>query len=74
MINQLQNPTMHVRFQGQSFDLPLRNLDLGHHSFDSDIYRILAKQLNVERKQLNGYVVERHANGNMTVRPEAIFG
>jgi hypothetical protein len=49
---------LHVRFEGQSRDIAFHVLDVG--------------DLNPQR--LARYVVERHANGNITVRPEAVFG
>ncbi len=71
----LQNvPWLHVRFEGRSYDLPLADLDLGPISPDEDVRRALAGYLDVKQRDLAHYVVERHANGNMTVRPEAVFG
>jgi hypothetical protein len=34
----------------------------------------LAGYLDVAARDLSRYVIERHANGNLTVRPEAVFG
>ena len=70
----LQQRILHIRIAGQSQDLVLRNLDLNQYSTDKQIRRALASHLDVSLKMLNAYVIERHANGNMTVRPEAIFG
>jgi hypothetical protein len=30
--------------------------------------------LEVPQAKLRGYVIDRHETGNMTVRPEAVFG
>ena len=68
------NNTMHVRFEGRSFDLPLSDLDVGVSSTDQDVKRELAGYLNVRVQQLQDYVIDRHQTGNVTVRPEAIFG
>jgi len=70
----LQQRILHIRIAGQSQDLALRDLDLNQYSHDKHIRQALARYLEVSLKMLNGYVIERHANGNMTVRPEAIFG
>ena len=71
----LQNvPWLHIRFEGRSYDLPLADLDLGPLSTDDDVRTALAGYLLVSVRTLAHYVVERHANGNMTVRPEAVFG
>lgn len=65
---------IHVRFEGCSWDLPFGALDLGDLSSDNDVRQALARYLDVPAAKLAAYVVERHANGNITVRPEAVFG
>lgn len=71
----LQNaPMLHIRYEGRSYDVPLTDLDLGPLSTDDDVRTALARYLDVSTRSLRSYVVERHATGNMTVRPEAIFG
>jgi hypothetical protein len=65
---------LHVRYDGRSWDLLLTDLDLGPYSSDEDVRQALARHLNVPVANFRLYVIERHANGNMTVRPEAIFG
>ena len=65
---------VHVRFAGRSFDVPLASLDLGSVSADGHVKRAVARHLNVPEFKLDAYVVDRHANGNLTVRPEAVFG
>jgi hypothetical protein len=71
----IQNvPMLHIRFEGRSYDLPLAELDLGGLSTDDDVRTALAGYLGVPDRALKRYVIERHANGNMTVRPEAVFG
>jgi hypothetical protein len=65
---------IHVRFEGRSFDLPLAELDLGEASSDADIKRAVARSLDISEAKLCDYVVDRHETGNLTVRPEAVFG
>ena len=65
---------IHVRFAGQSFDIPLGVLGLGAGSSDGDVKRTLAQHLEVKDVRLDDYVVDRHQNGNLTLRPEAVFG
>lgn len=75
MADVIQNvPWLHIRFEGRSYDLPLAQLDLGPMSSDEDVRTALAGYLGVTGRTLSYYVIERHANGNMTVRPEAVFG
>lgn len=67
-------PVLHIRFDGRSFDIPLADLDVGTLSNDVDVKRSLAGYLNVPERKLRDYVVDRHETGNLTVRPEAVFG
>lgn len=69
-----QERVVHVRFQGQSWDIAFGVLDVGDLSSDSDVRQALASYFNVPVVKFAPYVVERHANGNITVRPEAVFG
>jgi hypothetical protein len=64
----------HIRFGGRSFDLPLAGLEVTHRSDELQIKNRLAAYLEVSPRQLDAYVVDRHANGNLTLRPEAVFG
>lgn len=65
---------IHVRFNGRSVDVPITQLDLGFGFTDEQVKRTLAQFLEVPTARLGDYVVDRHANGNLTVRPEAVFG
>ena len=65
---------LHVRFDGRSLDVPLGALDIGTASEDREIKRALARHLEVPEAKLRDYTVDRHDTGNLTVRPEAVFG
>ena len=67
-------PVLHIRFAGRSFDIPLADLDVGSMSSDADVKQALAGYLNTPVEKFRDYVVDRHETGNMTVRPEAVFG
>ena len=69
-----ESPLLHIRFEGRSFDIPLSDLDVGAMSSDTDVKRALAGYLNVPEEKFRDYVVDRHETGNLTVRPEAVFG
>ena len=69
-----ESPVLHIRFDGRSFDIPLSDLDVGALSHDGEIKRSLAAYLNVPETKFRDYVVDRHETGNLTVRPEAVFG
>jgi hypothetical protein len=65
---------VHIRFEGRSLDVPQSDLDVGLASSDADVKRALARHLEVPEARLRDYVVDRHETGNLTVRPEAVFG
>ncbi len=65
---------IHIRFEGQSRDVGLTVLDVGEMSSDQELRQALARHLDVSMRKFALYVVERHANGNVTVRPKAVFG
>jgi hypothetical protein len=65
---------VHIRFEGRSLDILQGDLDVGAASSDNEIKRALARYLEVPEAKLRDYVIDRHDTGNMTVRPEAVFG
>jgi hypothetical protein len=68
------DPVAHIRFDGRSRDIALADLDVGAVSSDTEIKRALARYLEVPEGKLRDYVIDRHETGNLTVRPEAVFG
>ena len=65
---------LHIRFDGRSADIPLGDLDVGRASGDGDIKLAVARYLDVPVEKFRHYVVDRHETGNLTIRPEAVFG
>ena len=75
MTNRLSDgAVLHVRFDGRSLDIPLGGLDVGPGSSDREIKRAVALHLEIPEEKLHDYTVDRHHTGNLTVRPEAVFG
>jgi hypothetical protein len=75
MANEQQGvAVVHVRYDGRSYDIPQSELDVGTASSDAQVRRALASYLDVSENKLRDYVIDRHETGNMTVRPEAVFG
>ena len=66
--------SVHVRFQGQSWTLAWTVLNLREPVTPKDVRQALARYFDVAVRQFEPYVIEQHANGNITVRPEAVFG
>ena len=67
-------PMLHVRFEGVSRHMPLSVLHLTPDASEADVLAALANYFDVAIGRFSPYVVERHENGNITVRPEAVFG
>jgi hypothetical protein len=65
---------VHVRVDGSSQDVPLDALDLAPDASDAALKRALARRLELPEHRLRDLVVDRHATGNLTVRPGAVFG
>lgn len=70
----VKSAVMHVRVNGRSRDIALDLLDISPSSPDEYIREKVAAFMELSPKDLEFTVVERHENGNMTVRPEAVFG
>jgi len=68
------SPTIHVRFDGRSTDIPRHQLDLGRRPSDADIRDAVAHYFSKARTDFNGAVIDRHTNGNITLRPAAVYG
>ncbi len=65
---------VHIRFEGRSFDMTERELALRAGMTDIEIKERLARRLEVGRDRLKMYVVDRVSNGNLVIRPEAVYG
>ena len=66
---------VHVRYAGRSLDLPFHDLDLGDLSSDREVKQAVANRLNEPERKLDGYVVDRNKfTGDITLRPQAVFG
>lgn len=72
--NTLFAPAIHVRFDGRSQRLNASQLGLPANASDQNIKIAVARALEVGERDLRAHVVERHDNGNITVRPQAVFG
>ena len=68
------SPIAHIRFDGRSLDVPLRELGVADAAAEQEIRRAVARHLEVSEERLRSYVLDRHETGNVTLRPEAVFG
>lgn len=67
-------PVLHVRVQGRSRDISLDLLGVNSSSSDEAIRSAVGEFMELPPAQLRNTVIERHENGNLTMRPEAVFG
>lgn len=65
---------VHVRFEGRSLDVTERALELRDNMNATEIKERVARHLDVDTRRLRDYVVDRVPNGNVIVRPEAVYG
>jgi hypothetical protein len=67
---------IHIRFEGRSYDLDERDVRLDARSVadDGELRSTLAGHLDVAPERFDGYIVERRPNGDLIVRPEAVYG
>ena len=66
--------TVHIRVDGRSFDVPADRLGITEASSDEQIKQSVSRYLEIPANRLNDTVIDRHPNGNWTLRPEAVFG
>ncbi len=72
---QLNRPAVaHVRFDGRSLDVPLAELGVADAGSDVAVKRAVARHLEISEDRLRDYVLDRHETGNVTIRPQAVFG
>jgi hypothetical protein len=64
---------LHIRYDGRSYDLKLDALDLGDLSSDAEVRQAVATHLEVPPTKLANFAVDK-ADGNITLRPQAVFG
>ncbi|MBI4851392.1 MAG: hypothetical protein HY819_06330 [Acidobacteria bacterium] len=64
----------HIRFEGRSYDLRPEQVNLRPNMGDKEIKQALAHHFDVAPNRFNNYVVDRTENGDLIVRPEAVYG
>ncbi len=65
---------VHIRYEGRSVDVGEQQLGVIAGMTDQEIRRQVARHFDVGAKQLDDYVVDRTPNGDLVVRPEAVYG
>ncbi|MGK7876108.1 MAG: hypothetical protein AB4426_23260 [Xenococcaceae cyanobacterium] len=65
---------VHVRFEGRSYDVTERQLNIDTGMNDTQVKEHLAQHFDVNLNRFSDYVVDRPASGDLIVRPEAVYG
>ncbi|MBE9224983.1 hypothetical protein IQ264_05980 [Phormidium sp. LEGE 05292] len=65
---------VHIRFEGRSYDLTERQLNVTPGMNDTAIKERLARHLDVGCDRLQHYVIDRRPSGDLIIRPEAVYG
>ncbi len=68
--------TVHIRFEGRSFDVTKKQLGIvtTENMSDVAIKERVARYLDVNSDRLDTYVVDRRPSGDVIIRPEAVYG
>jgi len=73
-IDAVERAVIHVVFAGIRFDLALAGLEIAATDDDYLVKLAVARRLKVPVSRFDDYLVERNADGNLTIRPETVFG
>lgn len=66
---------LHIRYEGQSLDFQMDQLDLGDLSSDVQVREAAARFLSVPVGKFAAFAVDRNTEtGDITLRPNAVFG
>lgn len=71
---QTSGKTLHLTLNGVGQDIAMDLLEVGAGCSDVDVKTALARHLDTSAETFRNHVVERLENGNLTVRPQAVFG
>lgn len=67
--------TLHIPYEGRYVDIHQEDVDLGDLSTDQDIRRAVAMYFEQPVEKFNAMAVEKNPEtGDITLRPQAIFG
>lgn len=66
--------TLHLRHDGRSHDVNLAVLGVTSATPDSELKAAVSAHFDLNYNEIQKLVVERLENGNITLRPEAVFG
>jgi hypothetical protein len=65
---------VHIRFEGRSLDVTEAQLGIATAMSDITVKEQVSRHLDVNTDRLSAYVVDRRPNGDLIIRPEAVYG
>ena len=65
---------IHIRYEGRSLNVKERELDIHAGMSDAAIKERIARHFQVNADKMGFYVIDRTPNGDLIVRPEAVYG
>ncbi|HLO85433.1 MAG TPA: hypothetical protein VK203_10575 [Nostocaceae cyanobacterium] len=65
---------VHIRFEGRSYDLNENQIGITTRMNDTTIKERLAQHFDVNLNRFTSYVIDRRPNGDLIIRPEAVYG
>lgn len=69
----IDNIKIELFFAGRLFAVDAEELNLDCESSDRELRDALAEHLRIKPSRLHGHAINRHQNGDITVRP-VVFG
>jgi len=65
---------LHVRYNGESHDFDEQEAGITAGMSDEEIIQVAAQQTDAAIEEFDKMVVDRRPNGDVVVRPEAVYG
>ncbi|NJM41122.1 MAG: hypothetical protein HC853_10265 [Anaerolineae bacterium] len=65
---------IHIRYEGRSYDYTDAQIVITAQMTDAEIKQRVAQALDVAVARVEAYVIDRGPNGDVIVRPQAVYG
>lgn len=65
---------VHIRLEGRSYDMNETQLEIRSQMNDMAVKERVARYFDLDLDRLQFYIVDRRPNGDIIIRPEAVYG
>jgi hypothetical protein len=65
---------VHIRYEGRSYDVTEAQVGIAPNMSDAEIKQRLAQHFDVSQRSFGTYVIDRGPDGDLVIRPEAVYG